>query len=87
MSQPHAQRMIDASKVAQNLIPIGITPKNEAQARELVRLTPDQQRVVAKTIDFKKATAKDVAVKTISSSRCSAYNPNMNRQGRLTRHA
>jgi len=26
MSQPHAQRMIDASEVAHNLIPMGITP-------------------------------------------------------------
>jgi hypothetical protein len=47
MSQPHAQRMIDASEVAQNLIPIGITPKNEAQARELAHLPPEQQREVA----------------------------------------
>src|SRR6516165_4180442 len=38
MSQPHAQRMIDASEVAHNLIPMGITPQNERQARELARL-------------------------------------------------
>jgi hypothetical protein len=60
MSQPHAQRMIDASKVAENLIPIGIIPRTESQARELTRLTPDRQRSVAGRVDFTIATALEI---------------------------
>lgn len=62
MSQPHAQRTIDAAKVAQNLIPMGITVQTERQARELAPLPPEQQREVAAGIDFTKATAKEVHV-------------------------
>jgi len=46
MSRPHAYRMIDAAKVVENLSPIGDTPPNEAQTRELARLAPEQQRKV-----------------------------------------
>src|SRR4029453_12547907 len=35
-------------------------PINEGQARELARLEPADQRVVAQVIDFEKATVKDV---------------------------
>lgn len=46
MSKTHANRMIDASEVADNLTPIGVIPANEAQARELVKLAPLEQRIV-----------------------------------------
>ncbi len=62
-SKTHVNRQIDAAKVVQNLTPIGVKPQNEAQARELTRLTPDQQRTVAAQIDFRTATAADVRAK------------------------
>jgi hypothetical protein len=40
----HAHRLIGASGVAENLLPTGNIPANEAQARPLVGLAPDQQR-------------------------------------------
>lgn len=46
MSKTHANRMIDASEVVENLTPIGVIPANEAQARELVKLAPLEQRIV-----------------------------------------
>lgn len=55
MQRAHAYRLIDSSKVIENLSPIGdktdipaidILPANEAQARELARLEPDEQRQV-----------------------------------------
>src|SRR6516165_4067809 len=41
MSQPHAQHMIDASKVAENLITTVINLPTERQARELAGLAPE----------------------------------------------
>ena len=46
MSKTHANRLIDSSEVIANLTPIGVTPTNEAQARELASLEPDVQRAV-----------------------------------------
>lgn len=46
MSKTHANRLIDSSDVIANLTPIGVTPANESQARELVSLEPDVQRAV-----------------------------------------
>lgn len=46
MSKPHATRLIEAARVTENLVPIGTVPANEAQARELVSLEPDEQRLV-----------------------------------------
>lgn len=63
MSRIHAHRMIEAAAVANNLLPIGNKPENEAQARELAALPPEQQRQVASTTDFKRATAKQVRKK------------------------
>lgn len=59
----YGDRLIEAASVATNLSPIGLTPQNEAQARELARLTPEQQREVAVTIDFTTSTAADVRAK------------------------
>jgi len=59
-NRAHAYRQIDAAKVARTLSPIGDIPKNEAQARELVDLTPEQQISVAEQVDFLTATAKEV---------------------------
>lgn len=64
----YAHRLIEAAKVADNLLPIGNVPSNEAQARELTKLpTSDLQRAaygVAETIAEQnkagKVTAKDV---------------------------
>ena len=46
MVRSHAYRLIDASKVLDNLSPIGdgILPQNESQARALVHLKPIDQR-------------------------------------------
>ena len=42
MSRIHAFRMIEASKVAENLLPMGnIVPSNERQIRPLASLEPD----------------------------------------------
>lgn len=47
MSKTHANRLIDASEVISNLTPIGVElPANEAQARELVGLTPNDAALV-----------------------------------------
>ncbi len=47
MSRSHAYRLIEASRVIDNLSPIGdILPENEAQLRPLVQLEPfDQRRI------------------------------------------
>jgi phage N-6-adenine-methyltransferase len=44
MSKTHANRMIEAAKVAENLTPIGVIPATESQARPLVSLPPQQQQ-------------------------------------------
>lgn len=46
ISRSRAHRLIDAASVTLNLLPIGNIPANEAQARELTGLTPDEQREV-----------------------------------------
>jgi hypothetical protein len=45
MSRSRAHRLIDASEVASNLLPIGNIPANESQARELTTLEPEAQRL------------------------------------------
>lgn len=45
MSRVHAHRLIESAEVIGNLLPIGNTvPANEAQARALTGLEPEQQR-------------------------------------------
>lgn len=48
MARSHAYRLIEASKVIDNLSPIGdgILPQNESQARALIGLKSEDQRVV-----------------------------------------
>lgn len=41
-----ANRLIAAAEVSQNLVPIGTIPANEAQARPLTCLEPEDQRIV-----------------------------------------
>ncbi len=84
MSKNYADRNIAAAKVIENLVPIGtkndgsvdweLLPANEAQARELARLAPEEQKEVwggliekAKTEEKPKITAKAVknAVSTL----------------------
>jgi hypothetical protein len=65
LSRSYAHRMIDAAVVVQNLLPIGnIVPVNEAQARPLTTLSPEQQAEVwneaVKTAPAGKVTAKHV---------------------------
>ncbi|GGN31743.1 hypothetical protein [Deinococcus daejeonensis] len=55
---PQAGRLIDASDVAKVLDPLGIQPKNEAQARSyraaakvIEELEPEQQRVIARLVE------------------------------------
>lgn len=56
----YGDRLIDAAIVAENLSPIGLKPRTETQARELARLSPDRQREVAATINFKEATQAQI---------------------------
>ncbi|HZO87141.1 MAG TPA: hypothetical protein VFB38_02295 [Chthonomonadaceae bacterium] len=42
-TKTHANRLIAAAGVVENLTPIGVTPSNEAQVRPLTKLAPDQQ--------------------------------------------
>jgi hypothetical protein len=52
-------QLMQAASVARNLSTIVDTSaQNEAQARELTRLTPTQQREIAPLIDFKKAARR-----------------------------
>jgi hypothetical protein len=44
MSRFYAHRLIDASQVVENLLPIGNIPSNEAQARELAKFEPELQK-------------------------------------------
>ena len=45
MDRTYAHRTIEAAKVASNLLPIGNIPVNEAQARPLTSLPPEQQQI------------------------------------------
>ena len=45
-SRSYVHRQIEAAQVIDNLLPIGNIPRNEAQARELARVAPEQQRKV-----------------------------------------
>jgi len=65
LSRQHAHRLIKAAQVAEVLLPIGNVPANEAQARELVPLLqqPDKLRTVAAEVRAQhgeKATAATV---------------------------
>lgn len=63
-TRQHASRLIDAAEVVTILSPIGDIPANEAQARELVGLTPEQTRlaweVVRQTAPDGKETAAHI---------------------------
>lgn len=63
MSRSRAHRLIDASQVAANLLPIGNILANEAQARELVPFAPDEQRLIVEVgkevFGDRKPTASD----------------------------
>jgi hypothetical protein len=65
MSRFYAHRLIEAAGVVGNLLPIGNVPRNEAQARELVPLPPQQQREVALRVDLTTATAKKVHMEVV----------------------
>jgi hypothetical protein len=60
MSRPRAYQLMEAAYVVGNLSTIVDKPKNEAQARELAPLSPEQQREVAAGIDFKNTTAAEI---------------------------
>ena len=65
LSSPYAYRLMDASAVVEHLLPIGSTlPVNEAQARPLTTLAPEQQVEVwqeaVKTAPAGKVTAAHV---------------------------
>ena len=67
-SRQHAYRQIAAARVVENLSPIGDTnlPVTESQARELATLTPEDQRRIAETTNFKTATASGIRKKVTS---------------------
>jgi hypothetical protein len=56
----YANKQIRAAAVVRNLGTSVPTPQNEAQARELTQLSPDQQREVAAAVDFNRAAAEDI---------------------------
>jgi len=58
-SRSYAHRNIEAAEAVQTL-PNGNRPTTEAQARELVPLTPDERALVAADVDFSTATARQV---------------------------
>lgn len=64
MGHSHAYRLIDAAQVVKNVSPIGDAPKNEAQARPLTQLPPDEQpsawKEAVDTAPNGKVTAKHV---------------------------
>jgi hypothetical protein len=64
MERTYAHRMIEASKVATNLLPMDNTPKTERVVRPLTSLPPDKQReAYQKAVDTApngKVTAKHV---------------------------
>jgi len=59
-SRAYVNRMIAATEVFRNLAPIGAKVSNEAQARELARLSPAMQREFASQIDLTKAPASEI---------------------------
>lgn len=67
MSKTHANRMIEAVRVADNLTPTGVIPATERVARPLVSLSPEEQReawqLAKGTADSESrpVTARDVA--------------------------
>jgi len=64
MTRQHANRMIKSAEVISNLEPIGSKPENEAQARELAKLPPEQRSEVwqqaQEDAGEKKVTAKQI---------------------------
>lgn len=64
MSKTHANRLIEAAEVCENLTPAGVIPESERVARPLAKLEPEQQREVWETAvkdsPNGKPTAKDV---------------------------
>ena len=62
-SHRHANRMIEASEVANNLGPIGPKPTAESQVRPLARLEPEEQRDVwAKAVEASNGHVPTAAV-------------------------
>jgi protein gp37 len=60
LGRNYVNKQIAAAAVIQNLGTVVPNPLTERQARELVRLPPEQQREVAAKVDFTNATAADV---------------------------
>jgi hypothetical protein len=46
MSRHYANRLIEASSIAENLVPVGTIPTTERQLRPLASLSPEDQRAV-----------------------------------------
>jgi hypothetical protein len=62
----HAERQMIAAAVVENVRPIGRIPQTESQARELLRLTPEHQLIVAGRIDFTTATAEQIRAEVVN---------------------
>jgi hypothetical protein len=64
MTKSRANQLVDAARVVENLATIVVTPSNEAQARPLTSLAPEQQReawsYAVETAPNGKPTAADV---------------------------
>ena len=56
LTKTHANRLINAAGVLENLAPIGVTDLRESHARALASLPPDEQRLIAQ---FLRSTAPD----------------------------
>ena len=68
MSKTHANRMIDAAEVAENLTPMGVKPTSERQLRPLVALPPVKQREAWKSAVETSATGQPTSTEVAAAA-------------------
>lgn len=77
MSKTHANRLINASAVMTNVIPIGVIPTAESQVRPLAKMPPDEQKSIwreaVETAPRGKVTARHV--ESVVKARCASSAP------------
>jgi hypothetical protein len=79
----YVNKQIAAAEVVRNLGTNVPKPQNEAQARELTRLSPDEQREVAATIDFSNTSAAEIRGKVAELTANGVAVEPVNRRGRV----
>lgn len=76
MSRKYINKQIQAAEVIENLTPIGVTPKNEAQARPLAKLPAEQQPAAWEMAQEKaKGEGKPVAARHVEEAVSEIKNP------------